>query len=154
MCSSLVYVRFFGCSRILPFLYTQVDCLVCSYCFRFIGSVELQIGRKLYLQALGLSVKHECGIETLANDSEDTFQTDSMDVESSNQNHNSEGSSSSSRKENAIPEGVLASLMNRNLILPYSDQFSLPPVFSCPGGCEEEHYCRLGNCASLGHYFR
>ncbi|CAA6658308.1 unnamed protein product [Spirodela intermedia] len=119
----------------------KVDCLVCSYCFRFIGSVELQIGRKLYLQALGLSVKHECGIETLANDSEDDFQTDSMDVESSNQNHNSEGSSSSSRKENAIPEGVLASLMNRNLILPYSDQFSLPPVFSCNGGCGEEHYC-------------
>ncbi|CAH1423548.1 unnamed protein product [Lactuca virosa] len=31
----------------------KIDCLVCSFCFRFIGSIELQIGRKLYLQGLG-----------------------------------------------------------------------------------------------------
>ncbi|KAJ0804787.1 putative [histone H3]-lysine(4) N-trimethyltransferase [Helianthus annuus] len=29
------------------------DCLVCGCCFRFIGSIEIQIGRKLYLQGLG-----------------------------------------------------------------------------------------------------
>nr|XP_016436451.1 PREDICTED: histone-lysine N-methyltransferase ATXR2-like [Nicotiana tabacum] len=33
----------------------KVDCLVCSYCFCFIGSIELQIGRKLYLAQLGVS---------------------------------------------------------------------------------------------------
>ncbi|KAK4398020.1 Histone-lysine N-methyltransferase ATXR2 [Sesamum angolense] len=39
----------------------MIDCLVCSFCFRFIGSIELQIGRKLYLQELGVSAVDECG---------------------------------------------------------------------------------------------
>ncbi|KAJ0614513.1 putative histone-lysine N-methyltransferase [Helianthus annuus] len=30
-----------------------IDCLVCGCCFHFIGSIEIQIGRKLYLQGLG-----------------------------------------------------------------------------------------------------
>ncbi|CAN6999790.1 unnamed protein product [Brassica rapa subsp. trilocularis] len=33
----------------------KVDCLVCSFCFRFIGSIEKQIGRKLYFNNMGLS---------------------------------------------------------------------------------------------------
>ncbi|KAJ0742727.1 putative [histone H3]-lysine(4) N-trimethyltransferase chromatin remodeling SET family [Helianthus annuus] len=31
----------------------KIDCLVCGCCFRFIGSIEIQIGRRLYLQGLG-----------------------------------------------------------------------------------------------------
>ena len=34
----------------------QIDCVVCSYCFRFIGSIEFQIGHRLYLQSIGSSV--------------------------------------------------------------------------------------------------
>ena len=110
--------------------FTQVDCLVCSYCFRFIGSVELQIGRKLYLQSLGLSVKHECA---------DSEEDESMDLDITN------------NRKNAIPEGVLTSLLNGKLKFPYSDQFSLPAVISCPGGCGEEHYCRLESSYPCHH---
>lgn len=96
----------------------QVDCLVCSYCYRFIGSIELQIGRRLYLQSLGLSTSKHC--------------------------HDDTGSSSSiNMNENSPPEEVLKSLINGNLSLPHTSQFALPPVIACPGGCEEEHYCRL-----------
>ncbi|XP_076910110.1 histone-lysine N-methyltransferase ATXR2-like [Bidens hawaiensis] len=42
----------------------KIDCLVCGCCFRFIGSVEVQIGRKLYLQNLGSS-KDACFNEKL-----------------------------------------------------------------------------------------
>ncbi|CAB4274237.1 unnamed protein product [Prunus armeniaca] len=42
------------------FIGLQIDCLVCSFCFRFIGSVELQIGRRLYLQELGVSASQGC----------------------------------------------------------------------------------------------
>ncbi|XP_020102311.1 histone-lysine N-methyltransferase ATXR2 [Ananas comosus] len=94
----------------------KVDCLVCSYCYRFIGSIELQIGRRLYLQSLGLSTSKHC--------------------------HDDTGSSSSiNMNENSPPEEVLKSLINGNLSLPYTSQFALPPVIACPGGCEEEHYC-------------
>ncbi|XP_078437215.1 histone-lysine N-methyltransferase ATXR2 isoform X2 [Wolffia australiana] len=131
--------------------HNKVDCLVCSYCFRFIASVELQIGRKLYLQSLGLSVKHECDIETLDKESGDEYENDPMDVQISSRSNNMEGSSSPSRKGTDIPGEVIASLMNGNLTLPYSDRFPLPPVFSCPGGCEEEHYCSKA-CAEADWY--
>ncbi|KAH7865467.1 hypothetical protein Vadar_007102 [Vaccinium darrowii] len=38
----------------------KIDCLVCSFYFRFIGSIEVQIGRKLYLQDLGVAANNEC----------------------------------------------------------------------------------------------
>ncbi|MQL84459.1 hypothetical protein Taro_016972 [Colocasia esculenta] len=119
----------------------KIDCLVCSYCFCFIGSVELQIGRKLYLQGLGLSAKEECDIETISDDSEEDFL-----VETTSQGYTRNGDcvkpcASSSMNGKTIPEEILASLMNNSLVLPYSERFSLPPVVSCPGGCEEEHYC-------------
>ncbi|XP_076886162.1 histone-lysine N-methyltransferase ATXR2-like [Bidens hawaiensis] len=42
----------------------KIDCLVCGCCFCFIGSIEVQIGRKLYLQHLG-SLKDACFNEQL-----------------------------------------------------------------------------------------
>ncbi|KAI7741890.1 hypothetical protein M8C21_005436 [Ambrosia artemisiifolia] len=38
----------------------KIDCLVCGCCFRFIGSIEIQIGRKLYLQGLGGGPHDDC----------------------------------------------------------------------------------------------
>ncbi|KAG0487099.1 hypothetical protein HPP92_009194 [Vanilla planifolia] len=117
----------------------KVDCFICSFCFRFIGSVELQIGRKLYLQSLGLSAKGECdqhGFPMSASGSsefhneEDNFHHQSSDNSGCNTH-----SKSSPTKE------VLESLMNGDLLLPHSKQFLLPPVFPCSGGCEEERYC-------------
>ncbi|KAK1279409.1 Histone-lysine N-methyltransferase ATXR2 [Acorus gramineus] len=111
----------------------QVDCFVCSHCFQFIGSVELQIGRKLYLQGLGLSDKNGCDFEA--------FSPTSKEDVPKNHNHSELCSSSASRDNSAPSDDTLESLMNGTLSLPYSEKFSLPPVISCLGGCEEEHYC-------------
>ncbi|PIN18330.1 putative histone tail methylase containing SET domain [Handroanthus impetiginosus] len=94
----------------------KIDCLVCSFCFQFIGSIELQIGRKLYLEELGVSAIDECG------------SSDDM------------GCSSSSEKT-CIPQDSIQSLMNGSLQLPYSENFPLPSVVPCPGGCKEAYYC-------------
>ncbi|EOX99172.1 Histone-lysine N-methyltransferase ATXR2 isoform 3, partial [Theobroma cacao] len=111
----------------------QIDCLVCSYCFKFIGSIEQQIGRKLYLKTLGVSQHHGC-----ENDLSDEDQ-DNHYVEN---HHNSEnGASSSSISTNSLPKMALEALMNGELSLPYSNKFPLPSVVSCPGGCEEAFYC-------------
>ncbi|XP_062106160.1 histone-lysine N-methyltransferase ATXR2 [Humulus lupulus] len=113
----------------------KMDCLVCSFCFRFIGSIELQIGRKLYLQELGVSENHnECDMEDVSSDGEDY---------SYEENGEDSGACSSSnfRKKVELPKGVVESLMNGNLKLPYSDKFPLPPIVPCIGGCGEAHYC-------------
>lgn len=107
----------------------KMDCLVCSFCFRFIGSIELQIGRKLYLQQLGVSVNHtECDMEE-----EDNF--------SDGENSGACASTSSPGKKVEFPRGIVESLMNGELKLPYSDKFSLPPAVPCAGDCGEAYYC-------------
>lgn len=107
-----------------------MDCLVCSFCFRFIGSIELQIGRKLYLQQLGVSVNHtECDMEE-----EHNF--------SVGENSGACASTSSPGKKVELPRGIVESLMNGELKLPYSDKFSLPPAVPCAGDCGEAYYCR------------
>lgn len=112
----------------------QIDCFVCSFCFRFIGSIELQIGRRLYLQNLGDSISHGCS------------ETDSSDEDDKNcmQSHDDLGrcGSSNSRYKIPLPKGVVDSLMNAELVLPYSSQFSLPAPVPCSGGCGEAYYCR------------
>ncbi|XP_029117181.1 histone-lysine N-methyltransferase ATXR2 isoform X1 [Elaeis guineensis] len=122
----------------------KVDCLVCSYCFRFIGSIELQIGRKLYLQGLGLSTKKECDYQTFSHSSNGFCQNEMEEAEGNffmNESDNTGSSSSKNLKADPLPEDLLLSLMNGDLSLPYTRQFALPPVIACPGGCEEEHYC-------------
>ncbi|KAG6468658.1 hypothetical protein ZIOFF_073347 [Zingiber officinale] len=111
----------------------KVDCLVCSHCFRFIGSVELQIGRKLILQDLGLTddnekdctmASHNVGTDSLFDRKDDTSTSTYQNL-----------------KKNYISGEVLESLVGGKLSLPFSSIFSLPSVFDCPGGCKEEHYC-------------
>ncbi|CAN0896976.1 Histone-lysine N-methyltransferase ATXR2 [Linum grandiflorum] len=98
----------------------KIDCLVCGFCFRYIGSIELQVGRKLYLQSLGLSTSDEC--------------------EAGMASHNSKAHHA------RLPKGLLESLMNGTLILPHSDKFRLPSTVSCAGGCGEAYYCST-SCA-------
>ncbi|XP_062184417.1 histone-lysine N-methyltransferase ATXR2 [Phragmites australis] len=103
----------------------KVDCIVCSYCFRFIGSIEFQIGRRLYLQSIGASIDgtndrhcHESGVGS------------------------SIGCSGATKgNSNTVPQEVLMSLMTGDTSLPFTDQFGLPSVVACPGGCEGELYC-------------
>ncbi|PPD97929.1 hypothetical protein GOBAR_DD05002 [Gossypium barbadense] len=112
----------------------KIDCLVCSYCFKFIGSIEKQIGRKLYLKTIGIG-----------NSSRNGCQSNSSDDEEDNhyvQNHHSSenGASSSSGSTIPLPMMAVESLMNGELALPYSNKFPLPSVVSCLGGCEEAFY--------------
>ncbi|XWS54312.1 hypothetical protein CRYUN_Cryun10bG0079500 [Craigia yunnanensis] len=113
----------------------KIDCLVCSYCFKFIGSIEQQIGRKLYLKTLGLGISPHNGCR---NNSSDEDQ-DNHYV----QNHHNLENGASSGSNSTIPLTTMAveSLMNGELALPYSSKFPLPSVISCPGGCEEAFYC-------------
>ncbi|PQM35071.1 histone-lysine N-methyltransferase ATXR2 [Prunus yedoensis var. nudiflora] len=105
----------------------KIDCLVCSFCFRFIGSVELQIGRRLYLQELGVSASQGCCQTDYSSEDEDSRDS---------------GPSSSSCKEKVpLPKGFAESLMKGGLKLPYSDKFPLPPAVLCHGGCGEAYYC-------------
>ncbi|KAF8391480.1 hypothetical protein HHK36_023785 [Tetracentron sinense] len=122
----------------------KVDCLVCSYCFRFIGSIELQIGRKLYLQDLRFSAR-KCDTGTYSHTSNDCCPDDSSDEEGNSfmtDHDNSRGCSSSEPKDKiSLPGEIVESLMKGDMVLPYSKQFYLPSAISCPGGCEEAHYC-------------
>ncbi|GJN01663.1 hypothetical protein PR202_ga18944 [Eleusine coracana subsp. coracana] len=103
----------------------KLDCIVCSYCFRFIGSVEFQIGRRLYLHSIGTD-----------NDGAFERHCHGSDVGSS-----TSCSGATNVNANAVPQEVIMSLMAGDMQLPFTDQFALPSVAACPGGCEGELYC-------------
>ncbi|XP_057977864.1 histone-lysine N-methyltransferase ATXR2 [Malania oleifera] len=132
----------------------KIECLVCSFCFRFIGSIELQIGRKLYFQELGTSVdsESECDRKIISHISDDCFQTELPTSEDNfcMKDHENWGecASSTSRDKTPLPKEIVKSLMNGEIVLPHSKQFSLPSVVSCPGGCREAYYCSK-SCAEL-----
>ncbi|KAL1197499.1 Histone-lysine N-methyltransferase ATXR2 [Cardamine amara subsp. amara] len=108
----------------------KVDCLVCSFCFRFIGSIEKQIGRKLYFKNLGVS---SC-CDGVSSESED-------DNKCMKYNGNEEQCGGSSSNHNSLPQEVVSSLMNNEIALPFTDKFPLPSPLWCPGGCQEVFYC-------------
>jgi hypothetical protein len=127
------------CFCCLIFYFTlQIDCFVCSFCFRFIGSIEIQIGRRLYLTQLRANESHDCDVGSSSKSSKNCHQMDSSDEEESTW----QCSSGSSKTKVPLPEGVIESLMNGQLRLPYSEKFSLPPAVPCHGGCGEAYYCR------------
>lgn len=126
------------------FIALQMDCLVCSFCFRFVGSIELQIGRKLYFQDLGVSTNHQCDMEPSSPVSEDCMETESDDDQeiALGNNESMGGCSSSNSKGVDLPKGLVESLMNGGLSLPHSSEFPMPPAIPCSGGCGEAFYCR------------
>lgn len=117
----------------------KMDCFVCGSCFRFIGSIELQIGRKLYFQGLGASSSNQCHSDS--SDGED----DSFLIEDANLG---ECSASGSKGRSPLSQEVIESLMDGQLVLPYSEKFPLPLPCPCPGGCGEEYYCSK-SCADI-----
>ncbi|KAG5545510.1 hypothetical protein RHGRI_017865 [Rhododendron griersonianum] len=123
----------------------KIDCLVCSFCFRFIGTIEVQIGRKLYLQDLGVAANNECDRQTLAHIPKKTCQINSSDSEDDSYVKDptsmEECASTSSKYGTPLPKEIVESLMTGELVLPYSKQFPLPSVISCLGGCREAFYC-------------
>ncbi|XP_038713842.1 histone-lysine N-methyltransferase ATXR2 isoform X1 [Tripterygium wilfordii] len=123
----------------------KIDCLVCSFCFKFIGSIELQIGRRLFLQNVIVSGNDKCDADTLSHISKDCCDTDSSDGDNGSYTKDHEnfeiGGSSSSKENHVLPRGVVESLMNGEMLLPYTNRFSLPSPVACPGGCGEAYYC-------------
>ncbi|XP_045804458.1 histone-lysine N-methyltransferase ATXR2-like [Trifolium pratense] len=122
--------------------FNKIDCFVCSFCFRFISSIETQIGRRLYLTQLRANESHDCDEGSSSKSSKNYHQMDSSDEEESTW----QCSSGSSKTKVPLPEGVVESLMNGQLKLPYSEKFSLPPAVPCHGGCGEAYYCSM-SCA-------
>ncbi|KAK3036698.1 hypothetical protein RJ639_031566, partial [Escallonia herrerae] len=124
----------------------KIDCLVCDFCFRFIGSIELQIGRKLYI---GLLTGNESNRQKFSHTSKDCNEFDSSDGEDKSDLYCqslAECASSSSNMKSPLDQEVIESLVNEKLVLPYSKCFPLPSVVSCPGGCKEASYCCI-SCA-------
>ncbi|XP_058779942.1 histone-lysine N-methyltransferase ATXR2 [Vicia villosa] len=119
--------------------FNKIDCFVCSFCFRFIGSIETQIGRRLYLRELRANKSHACDVGTSSKSIENCHEMDSSDDEESTLQH----CSGSFKTIVPLPEGVVESLMNGQLRLPCSEKFSLPPSVPCPGGCGEAYYCSM-----------
>ncbi|XP_047150437.1 histone-lysine N-methyltransferase ATXR2 [Vigna umbellata] len=117
----------------------KIDCLVCSFCFRFIGSIELQIGRRLYMKQLRANESHGCDV---GNSSQHFHGMDSSDEEENTQHC----TSGISKTKVPLPEGVVESLMKGQLMLPCSEKFTLLPAVPCPGGCGEAYYCSM-SCA-------
>ncbi|KAI4319842.1 hypothetical protein MLD38_033395 [Melastoma candidum] len=122
----------------------KIECMVCSSCFRFIGTVEQQIGRRLYLQSLGLSSSHGCDADekiTDADVSSDTSDDENIGWGESNEEPGGSGSRTRENKKLCPPKEMVETLMRGEFLLPHSDKFLLPPIVPCPGGCKEVFYC-------------
>ncbi|XP_031383826.1 histone-lysine N-methyltransferase ATXR2 [Punica granatum] len=131
----------FGCQHSS----NKIDCLVCSFCFCFIGSIELQIGRRLYFQDVGVHPHHGCGAETfsgISNNHQGSDSSNGEDIPYGESYDNMETCGPSSKAEIIpLPKEIVQSLMNGELKLPCSEKFYLPSVVPCSGGCKEAYYC-------------
>ncbi|CAO2824445.1 unnamed protein product [Amaranthus hypochondriacus] len=116
----------------------KMDCYVCASCFRFIGSIELQIGRKLYFDKLGAPSSNHCHSDS----------SDGEDASCAVENNHGECSTSGSQNKIPLSQEVIESLVDGQLSLPYSEKFPLPLPTPCCGGCGEEYYCSQ-NCAKI-----
>ncbi|PKI68615.1 hypothetical protein CRG98_011019, partial [Punica granatum] len=133
----------FGCQHSS----NKIDCLVCSFCFCFIGSIELQIGRRLYFQDVGVHPHHGCGAETfsgISNNHQGSDSSNGEDIPYGESYDNMETCGPSSKAEIIpLPKEIVQSLMNGELKLPCSEKFYLPSVVPCSGGCKEAYYCSI-----------
>lgn len=91
------------------------------------------------MQQLRANESHGCEV---GSSSKHCHEMDSSDEEESTQ----QCTSGSSKTKVPLPEGIVESLMNGQLVLPFSEKFSLPPAVPCPGGCGEAYYCSM-SCA-------
>ncbi|XP_024391830.1 histone-lysine N-methyltransferase ATXR2 isoform X1 [Physcomitrium patens] len=124
------------------------DAIVCSNCFRYVGSIELQLARRLLLDDGSLSeaddnANHDDmdadGESTTSMNDEDQ---DEMEPEDTNDIDDDCGcSGESKKKKKALPSDARSALESGALELPYSDRFPLPDVVPCKGGCSDDVYC-------------
>jgi hypothetical protein len=123
----------------------KADAMVCSYCFRYVGSLELQLARRLLHQE-GDSVGDEEGSEEDMDRDEDVGHYMDEEEERDMTSHMDEdnencGCERSTKPKKALPPEALAALASGGLQLPHVEHFVLPPVVKCKGGCSEDIYC-------------
>lgn len=87
------------------------------------------------MKQLRANESHGCDV---GNSSQHFHGMDSSDEEENTQ----QCTSGISKTKVPLPEGVVESLMNGQLVLPCSEKFTLLPAVPCPGGCGEAYYCR------------
>jgi hypothetical protein len=127
----------------------KADAMVCSYCFRYVGSLELQLARRLLHQE-GDSVGDEEGSEEDMDRDEDVGHYMDEEEERDMTSHMDEdnencGCERSTKPKKSLPPEALAALASGGLQLPHVEHFVLPPVVKCKGGCSEDIYCRLAS---------
>lgn len=91
------------------------------------------------MQGLRDSESHGCDVGSSSGLSKNCHE---MDSSSDEEEGTQQCASGGSKAKIPLPQGVVESLMNGQLILPFSKEFPLPPSVPCPGGCGEAYYCR------------
>jgi hypothetical protein len=145
--------------------------LVCSQCFRYIGSVELQIARRLLPASstgAGASARSEtgpssqhCGAHSAAAHSHGAASHShshgtashspgagaGSNAGPSDHSHaatasqTEAGAGQSLESETARLVAWLEPLLDGSVQLPHSCAFPMPSVVPCPGGCAQDSYC-------------
>ncbi|KAG0568052.1 hypothetical protein KC19_7G182800 [Ceratodon purpureus] len=118
------------------------DAMVCSHCFRYVGSIEQQLARRL-LQNDG---EEDASDDVMDSDGEPTTsmddeERDEVGGEDMDENDEHCGCSGNSKMKKALPSDARSALARGALVLPYSNQFPLPPVVTCKGGCQDDVHC-------------
>ncbi|KAL2610826.1 hypothetical protein R1flu_022518 [Riccia fluitans] len=114
----------------------KADALVCSLCFRYVGTLELQIGRRLIPKLDGTDKYH---------DQDDTGShsggEEGSDMDFTEDDEDRCGCDGKPKKNKTISMELVNSLLKGELHLPDSERFLLSPITNCPGGCSEDVYC-------------
>jgi hypothetical protein len=121
--------RRLGCATEAPLQQAEnkEDALACGRCFRYVGTVEEQVARRLLARVAAAG--------------------DAADAEASGA-----GADDTADAEPAQPLGFdpaplnLAALAQGAAKLPRSEAFPLPAAVACPGGCAAEVFCSA-DCA-------
>ncbi|CAM6129140.1 unnamed protein product [Calypogeia fissa] len=133
----------------------KADALVCSFCFQYIGSLELQIGRRLLPggdECLPDASQHHDHSHNSTSRTERSGQNSrgleelAMDIDECSRHESNDGEEGCGCED--MPSGkkpvsakLVNALLNGDISLPESDLFPLPPMVNCLGGCSEELFC-------------
>lgn len=124
----------------------KADALVCSFCFCFIGSIELQIGRRLF-SSTQKEIENtfvgadEAGQQLLQTDKSDDTTANSPAGFCCDDFDHMDCTEKNIRASLNLPSGLVESLVNESIRLPYSELFPLPSIVKCFGGCEDDLFC-------------
>jgi hypothetical protein len=91
------------------------------------------------------AAEDNASFDEMDSDGEPTTSMDDeeQDLEDMDENDEHCGCSGDSKKKKALSSDARVALASGALVLPYNNQFPLPPVVTCKGGCSDDVYCRL-----------